>query len=148
MFEWGSWRRWGQLLLSCLSCGRGRQPWLVLLRWLPVDGIWIIAEGWHCLERRVKSWLRRLELQCLLGRPAGVRYEFGILFGFHSFECPFLFRTLISSVASIFPMKVTEQFMQALRRSAASASSFPSAPVGPAPLMVFFGVVIVLPFMG
>jgi len=77
-----------------------------------------------------------------------VRYEFGILFSFHSFECPFLFRTLISSVASIFPMKVTEQFLRDLRRSAASASSFPSAPVGPAPLMVFFGVVVVLLLRG
>ena len=46
-------------------------------------------------------------MQCLLGKPAGVRYEFGILFSFHSFECPFLFSTLISSVASIFPMKAT-----------------------------------------
>ena len=64
--------------------------------------------------------MRRLELQCLLGRPAGVRYKFGILFSFHSFKCPILFGTLISSVASIFPMKVTEQFLRALRRSAAS----------------------------
>ena len=97
---------------------------------------------------RIKSWLRRLELQCLLGRPAGVCYEFGILFIFNSFECPFLFRTLISSVASIFPMKVTEQFLRALRRSAASASSFSAAPVGPTPLMVFFGAVVVLLLRG
>ena len=76
--------------------------------------------------------------------PAGMPHEFGFLFSFHSFKRSFLFRTLIGPVASIYPMKVTEQFLRALRRSAASASSFSSARVGPALLMVFFGVVVLL----
>ena len=102
----GGWRRWGQLFLSCLSCGQGRQPWLVLLRGLPVDGIWIIAEGWYCLERRVKCWLWSLELLCLLSGLASVPHEFGFLFILHSLRCLFLLRTLIGPMASIYPMEV------------------------------------------
>ena len=80
---------------------------MVLLRRLLVDWIRVIAEGWHCLERIVESWLQRLELLCLLDGPAGVPHEFGFLFSFHSFKRSFLFGELIGSVASIFPMKVT-----------------------------------------
>ena len=101
--------------------------------------------GYELLPKVGTVWKGGLKVGCGgWNCSVGVRYEFGILFSFHSFECPFLFRTLISSVASIFPMKVTEQFLRALRRSAASASSFSAAPVGPAPLMVFFGAVVVL----
>ena len=80
---------------------------MVLLRRLPVDWIGVMAEGWHCLERIVESWLRRLELLCLLVGPAGVPHQFGFLFSFHSFKRSLLFRTLISPVAGIFSMKVT-----------------------------------------
>ena len=55
---------------------------MVLLRRLPVDWIRVVAEGWHCLERIVESWLRRLELLCLLDGPAGVPHKFGFLFNF------------------------------------------------------------------
>ena len=93
--------------MGYLCCGRRRQPWVVLLRRLPVDWIRVIAEGLHCLERVVESWLRRLELLCLLDGPAGVPHKFGFLFSFHSFKRSFLFGALIGPVASIFPMKVT-----------------------------------------
>ena len=79
---------------------------MVLLRRLPVDWIRVVAEGWHCLERIVESWLWRLELLCLLDGPAGVPHKFGFLVSFHSFKCSFLFGALVGPVASIYPMEV------------------------------------------
>ena len=79
---------------------------MVLLRRLPVDWVRVVAEGWYGLERRIKSWLWRLELLRLLNGLASVPHEFGFLFSLHSFKCLFLLRTLIGPMVSIYPMKV------------------------------------------
>ena len=65
---------------------------------------------------------------CLLSGPASVPHEFGFLFSLHSFEHPFLFRTLICLVASIYPVKVAVQFLWTFWRSTASASPLSAAP--------------------
>ena len=79
---------------------------MVLLRRLPVDWVWVVAEGWHGPKGRVKCWLWNLELLRLLSGPASMPHEFGFLFILHSLRCLFLLRTLIGPMASIYPMEV------------------------------------------
>ena len=97
----------GAALLELLELWVGRQLWMVWLRRLPVDWVRVVAEGWYCLEWRVKNWLWGLELLSLLDGPGGVPHKFGFLFSFHSFKRSLFFKTLIGPVAGIFSMKVT-----------------------------------------